>query len=253
MSQNLTFGAGGSYRGYEQLSQPRQYTFRDPDDTACDTTDYSSRNITRTDRDQPSYQLYGSVNYSRLLTKRSRWSLEYRCTYAGNSVDRNTYVLTAENTFPAERNPKQSSEYDYSYLTHRIGTTYQYRFRKTKVATTLYYQHAGFSGDYAFPYPAKTEAAFDNLTYNAVADRHQSKQYVEIQRLGAHVESQATDLQNIVNTTNRQNVVAGNRISYPSTPTGSRGSTSAPTPPRGGPSPSRPNSPPAPTPLPTRW
>ena len=54
MSQNLSFGAGGSYRGYEQLNRPRQYTFRDPDDTACDTTRYSSRNITRTDRDQPS-------------------------------------------------------------------------------------------------------------------------------------------------------------------------------------------------------
>ncbi len=211
MSQNLTFGVGGSYRGNEQLNRPRQYTFRDPDDTACDTTDYSSRNITRTDRDQPSCQLYGSVNYSRLVTKRSRWSLEYRCTYAGYSVDRNTYVLTDENTFPEERNPKQSAEYDYSYLTHRIGTTYQYRFRNTKVAATLYYQHAGFSGDYAFPYPAQTEAGFDNLTYNAVADVAINRNNtLKFNASGRTSNPRATDLQNIVNTTNRQNVVAGN-------------------------------------------
>ena len=211
MSQNLSFGAGGSYRGYEQLNRPRQYTFRDPDDTACDTTRYSSRNITRTDRDQPSYQVYGSVNYSRLVAKHVRVNLEYRCTYAANSVDRNTYVLTAGNTFPAERNPKQSSEYDYSYLTHRVGATGQYRFRSTKVAATLYYQHAGFSGDYAFPYPARTEAAFDNLTYNTVAEIAVNRNNtLKFNASGRTSNLRATDLQNIVNTTNRQNVVAGN-------------------------------------------
>ena len=211
MSQNLSFGAGGSYRGYEQLNRPRQYTFRDPDDTACDTTRYSSRNITRTDRDQPSYQVYGSVNYSRLVAKHVRVNLEYRCTYAANSVDRNTYVLTAGNTFPAERNPKQSSEYDYSYLTHRVGATGQYRFRSTKVAATLYYQHAGFSGDYAFPYPARTEAAFDNLTYNTVAEIAVNRNNtLKFNASGRTSNPRATDLQNIVNTTNRQNVVAGN-------------------------------------------
>lgn len=210
-SQSLTLGVGGSYRGYEQLSQPRQYTFRDPDDTACDTTAYSSRNISRTDRDQPGYQIYGSASYTRSLTKRSRMSLEYRCSYAENSVERNTYVLTAENLFPTERNPKQSAEYGYSYLTHRVGATYQYRFRKTKVATTLYYQHDGFSGNYVIPYPTGTERAFDNLTYNAVADISINRNNtLKFNASGRTSNPRATDLQNIVNTTNRQNVVAGN-------------------------------------------
>ena len=210
-SQNLTLGVGGSYRGYEQLSQPRQYTFRDPDDTACDTTAYSSRNISRTDRDQPGYQIYGSASYTRSLTKRSRMSLEYRCSYAENSVERNTYVLTAENLFPTERNPKQSAEYGYSYLTHRVGATYQYRFRKTKVATTLYYQHDGFSGNYVIPYPTGTERTFDNLTYNAVAEIFINRNNtLKFNASGRTSNPRATDLQNIVNTTNRQNVVAGN-------------------------------------------
>lgn len=210
-SQSLTLGIGGSYRGYEQLSQPRQYTFRDPDDTACDTTAYSSRNISRTDRDQPGYQIYGSASYTRSLTKRSRMSLEYRCSYAENSVERNTYVLTAENLFPTERNPKQSAEYGYSYLTHRVGATYQYRFPKTKVATTLYYQHDGFSGNYVIPYPTGTERTFDNLTYNAVADISINRNNtLKFNASGRTSNPRATDLQNIVNTTNRQNVVAGN-------------------------------------------
>ena len=210
-SQNLTLGIGGSYRGYEQLSQPRQYTFRDPDDTVCDTTAYSSRNISRTDRDQPGYQICGSASSTRSLTRRSRMSLEYRCSYAENSVERNTYVLTAENLFPTERNPKQSAEYGYSYLTHRVGATYQYRFRKTKVATTLYYQHDGFSGNYVIPYPTGTERTFDNLTYNAVAEIFINRNNtLKFNASGRTSNPRATDLQNIVNTTNRQNVVAGN-------------------------------------------
>lgn len=210
-SHNLTFGFGGTYRSYEQFSFPRQYTFRDPDDIECDTTDYSSRNVSRTDRDQPGYDVNGSASYTRALSKRSRLSLEYRINYTDNSVDRSTFVLTKENVFPDERNPKQSTEYDYAFLTHRVGSTYQYYFKKTKVAATLYYQHAEFDSDYAFPYRQKTGASFDNLTYNVVSNisitRNNTLKFTAVGRTS---NPRATDLQGIVNTTNRQNVFAGN-------------------------------------------
>ena len=210
-SHNLTFGFGGTYRSYEQFSFPRQYTFRDPDNIECDTTDYSSRNVSRTDRDQPGYDVNGSASYTRALSKRSRLSLEYRINYTDNSVDRSTFVLTKENVFPDERNPKQSTEYDYAFLTHRVGSTYQYYFKKTKVAATLYYQHAEFDSDYAFPYRQKTGASFDNLTYNVVSNisitRNNTLKFTAVGRTS---NPRATDLQGIVNTTNRQNVFAGN-------------------------------------------
>ena len=210
-SHNLTFGFGGTYRSYEQFSFPRQYTFRDPDDIECDTTDYSSRNVSRTDRDQPGYDVNGSASYTRALSKRSRLSLEYRINYTDNSVDRSTFMLTKENVFPDERNPKQSTEYDYAFLTHRVGSTYQYYFKKTKVAATLYYQHAEFDSDYAFPYRQKTGASFDNLTYNVVSNisitRNNTLKFTAVGRTS---NPRATDLQGIVNTTNRQNVFAGN-------------------------------------------
>ena len=210
-SHNLTFGFGGAYRSYEQFSFPRQYTFRDPDDIECDTTDYSSRNVSRTDRDQPGYDVNGSASYTRALSKRSRLSLEYRINYTDNSVDRSTFVLTKENVFPDERNPKQSTEYDYAFLTHRVGSTYQYYCKKTKVAATLYYQHAEFDSDYAFPYRQKTGASFDNLTYNVVSNisitRNNTLKFTAVGRTS---NPRATDLQGIVNTTNRQNVFAGN-------------------------------------------
>ena len=210
-SHNLTVGAGGTYRSYEQLSRPRQYTFRDPDNIECDTSDYSSRNITRTDRDQPGYDVNGNVSYTRSLSKRSRLSFEYRINYTDNSVERNTFVLTKENVFPDERNPRQSTEYDYAYLTHRIGSTYQYYFKKTKIAGTLHYQHAAFSSDYAFPYARKTETSFDNLTYSVVANINVNRNNtLKFNASGRTSNPRATDLQDIVNTTNRQNVFAGN-------------------------------------------
>ena len=210
-SHNLTFGFGGAYRSYEQFSFPRQYTFRDPDDIECDTTDYSSRNVSRTDRDQPGYDVNGSASYTRALSKRSRLSLEYRINYTDNSVDRSTFVLTKENVFPDERNPKQSTEYDYAFLTHRVGSTYQYYFKKTKVAATLYYQHAEFDSDYAFPYRQKTGASFDNLTYNVVSNISITRNNtLKVTAVGRTSNPRATDLQGIVNTTTRQNVFAGN-------------------------------------------
>ena len=216
-SHNLTVGAGGTYRSYEQLSRPRQYTFRDPDNIECDTSDYSSRNITRTDRDQPGYDVNGNVSYTRQLSKRSRLSFEYRINYTDNSVERNTFVLTKENVFPDERNPKQSTEYDYAYLTHRIGSTYQYYFKKTKIAGTLYYQHAAFSSDYAFPYARKTGASFDNLTYSVVANINVNRNNtLKFNASGRTSNPRATDLQDIVNTTNRQpqhhHRLAGDRL-----------------------------------------
>lgn len=74
----------------------------------------------------------GNVSYTRSLSKRSRLSFEYRINYTDNSVERNTFVLTKENVFPDERNPRQSTEYDYAYLTHRIGSTYQYYFKRRR-------------------------------------------------------------------------------------------------------------------------
>lgn len=153
----------------------------------------------------------GNVSYTRFALERSRLSFEYRINYTDNSVERNTFVLTKENVFPDERNPRQSTEYDYAYLTHRIGSTYQYYFKKTKIAGTLHYQHAAFSSDYAFPYARKTETSFDNLTYSVVANINVNRNNtLKFNASGRTSNPRATDLQDIVNTTNRQNVFAGN-------------------------------------------
>lgn len=211
-AHNLTLGFGGVRRTNTLHSDARRFVFRDPDDVACDTTDYASRDLSRTDRDQPGYDVQGSASYTRTLGKRTRLSVEYRCSYVRNEIARDVFVFDEERqAFPAERNPKQSTDYDYDFLTHRLATTFQYRLRKTKVAATLGYQHAAFGSDYAFPYARRTTAAFDNATYSVVA-------YVGINRnntlkfnaSGRTSNPRATDLQAIVNTTNRQHVFAGN-------------------------------------------
>ena len=194
----------------------------------------------------------GNVSYTRSLSKRSRLSFEYRINYTDNSVERNTFVLTKENVFPDERNPRQSTEYDYAYLTHRIGSTYQYYFKKTKIAGTLHYQHAAFSSDYAFPYARKTETSFDNLTYSVVANINVNRNNtLKFNASGRTSNPRATDLQDIVNTTKTSSPETP--VSTRSTPTAFRASTSGRIPPKGAPSPSRRKRRPAPTPSPTRW
>ena len=212
-AQTLTFGFGGGARRNDQQSRPRHYTFRNEHENPTgDTTSYDSRSLSRSDRDQPGYDTYGSMNYSLSLSKRSRLSIEYRCSYAHTLLERSTYLFDdAAGAFPDQRDQRQSTAYDYAYLTHRAGSTYQFRLRKTRIAASLYYQHATFGSDYAFPYRQHTGAAFDNLTYNMVAniavDRNNTLKFTANARTA---NPRATDLQSIVNTTNRQHVFAGN-------------------------------------------
>ena len=210
--RNLTFSIGGRYSDGEARNRPRQYTFRDPDDLLADTADYSSRNITRTDRRQPGHAVNGSATYTQALGRRSRMSIEYRLSLAENDVDRRTLQFdNKQEAFEPEPDPRQSTVYDYCYLTHRIGGTYQYLFKKTKVAASVYYQHAGFRGNYMLPVPAHTSSSFDNLTYNVTANVHfDNRNLLKIDASSRTRHPRATDLQNVVNMTNRQNIFAGN-------------------------------------------
>lgn len=210
--QNLTATFGGGYRGYDQQSRPRQYVFRDPDDLSFDTLDYSSRSLSRTDRDQPGYDLNGSGTYTRSLSKRSRMSLEYRLNYTSNSIGRNTYLFNNKTSiFNPDRDPRQSTDYDYNYLTHRAGASYQYSFKKTKIAATLYYQQVYFSSNYVFPFDKRSDASFGNITYNLTSTIHLNRgNMLKFDASARTTNPRAGDLQGIVNKTNPQNVFAGN-------------------------------------------
>lgn len=210
--RSLTFGVGGRYSGGEQFSLPRQYTFRDPDDIEADTTDYDARNISRTNREQPGYYVSGNAAYTHAFGRRSRMSADYRVTYAANRVNRRTVLFDNKTgMFGPEPDPRQSTDYDYDYLTQRAGLSYQYLFKKTKVAASVYYQHVDFGGDYTLPVPDRTSASFDNITYNVVGNIHFDRSnLLKIDASSRTRNPRAADLQSIVNTTNRQHVFAGN-------------------------------------------
>ena len=210
--RSLTFGVGGRYSGGEQFSLPRQYTFRDPDDIGADTAAYDARSISRTNREQPGYYVSGSATYTHAFGRRSRMSADYRVTYAANRVNRRTVLFDNKTgMFGPEPDPRQSTDYDYDYLTQRAGLSYQYLFKKTKVAASVYYQHVDFGGDYTLPVPDRTSASFDNITYSVVGNIHFDRSnLLKIDAASRTRNPRAADLQSIVNTTNRQHVFAGN-------------------------------------------
>lgn len=210
--RSLTFGVGGRYSGGEQFSLPRQYTFRDPDDIGADTAAYDARSISRTNREQPGYYVSGSATYTHAFGRRSRMSADYRVTYAANRVNRRTVLFDNKTgMFGPEPDPRQSTDYDYDYLTQRAGLSYQYFFKKTKVAASVYYQHVDFGGDYTLPVPDRTSASFDNITYSVVGNIHFDRSnLLKIDAASRTRNPRAADLQSIVNTTNRQHVFAGN-------------------------------------------
>ena len=211
-THNLTVGLEGTWRNFRQSNRMWQYVFRDESNVACDTTDYASRNITRSSCDQPTYGLSGSVSYTRQLHRRFRLNVEYRCSYDGNDLIRNTFVFNDSiGGFLPERDPRQSTEYGYGYLTHRVGSTVQYHFGRTKIAATGSFQHVHFASEYVYPNERNAGISFDNFVYNISAyfgmDRNKT---LKIEAFGRTSNPGAQELQDVVNATNRQNVFAGN-------------------------------------------
>lgn len=210
--RNLTVGFEGNVKSTRQSSRMWQYVFRDEANVECDTADYSSRNITRSHYDQPAYGVSGSVGYTHQLHRRFRLNVEYRCGYDGNDPVRSTYVFNDSiGNFLPDRDPRQSTEYGYGYLTHRAGSTLQYHFGRTKISATGSFQHTRFTGRYLFPHERNTEISFDNFVYAVSAylgiDRNRT---LKFEASGRTSNPGAQDLQDVVNTMNRQNVFAGN-------------------------------------------
>ncbi len=210
--RSLNFAVKGTLRQNDFNSNPRQYTFSDEQDDLCDTANYASRNIRLIDRAIPLYSYMAGTTYTHAFSRYARMSLSYQHFVTTVDYDNAAYLLNNKtNQYDEERNRKQSSEYDYTYTTERVGTTYQYTRKKQRVAASLYYQHVDYRSHYAFPYTAETHASFDHLTYAVVANLYINKRNrIRIDANSRTSNPSAGDLQAIVNTTNRQHVFAGN-------------------------------------------
>lgn len=212
----LTLTLAGSVRRNNYYSDPRQYTFKKEFvNETCDTTqwrDGGSRNIRHIDRFRPSHNYTLTLAFTRYLTKRSRLSMNAGRNYSFAEYDQATYLLNnTTNQYDEERNAKQSTEYDYSYTTHHTGLTYEYVRRKTRLSATASYQHTRFESTYRFPYDNRTRSLFSDMTYNVVGNIYLNKyNRIKLDARGRTSAPPAGDLQSIVNTTNRQNVFAGN-------------------------------------------
>ena len=210
--RSITLSVGGSLRKNYYLSDPYQYTFKEESLDPLDTTQYSSRSIRHIDRDRPSHTLTTTLTYTHAFSKRARMSLSYQHALSHALYDYSVWLFNnKEDRFEEERNQKQSTEYDYDYITDRLGATYQYTRKKTRVAATLYYQHVNYRSDYRFPYESQTRSSFNDLTYNVVANIPLNRRNrIRIDANSRTNNPPAGDLQSIVNTTNSQYVFAGN-------------------------------------------
>lgn len=208
-SFNVT--ASGTLRKNDFCSNPQQYTFYE-EEIEPDTADYGARTIRMIDRAVPSYSYSLSASYTHAFSRRSRMNISYLHSDAVTDYTNTVFQLNNKtNQYPEDRHKKESSEYDYSYTTDRVGATYQYSKKKTRMAGTLYYQHVEYRSQYSFPYEARTRASFDNLAYAVVGNIQLNKRNrIRIDANSRTSNPSAGDLQAVVNTNNRQHVFAGN-------------------------------------------
>ena len=208
--RSFNFGVSGTIRTNDFYSNPRQYTFYE-EAIEPDTADYGARNIRTIDRAVP-MRLYSlSTSYTHAISRFSRFNFSFQHINTTTEYDNSVYVLNNKTNQYGERDTKKSSDYNHTYKTERVGATYQYTRKKTRLAGTLYYQHVDYCGEYRLPYAAKTRASFDDLTYALVGNLQLNKRNrIRIDANSRTSNPSAGDLQAVVNTNNRQHVFAGN-------------------------------------------
>ncbi len=212
--RSFNFSVSGTARKNNLHSDPHQYEFKTENeaDELPDTTTWKGRSIRTIDRATPVYSYALSGSYTHGFSRRSRMNFSYRHHVTATDYDYTVFLLNNKtNQYPDERYNKQSSEYNYSYTTDRLGATFQYTRRKTRLAATLYYNHIAYRSRYVFPYETHTQASFNNITYSVVANIPLNKwNRIRINANSYTSNPSAGQLQAIVNTRDRQYVYAGN-------------------------------------------
>lgn len=159
-----------------------------------------------------SYRLDGSVIYTEPLSERSQLNMQYRASYRYSDSDKKSYLYLDDILSP-DYDPELSNVYNSGYMTHRVGPGYRYGYQKDMFVANVYYQYSSLTGDQTIPElkRGKMEASFDNIVYSLMLN----KAFSSTSTLRAYGRSytenpSVTQLQNVIDFTNLQNVSAGN-------------------------------------------
>lgn len=203
--RNFSIDAQISYSGEDAYSDVKnKYTITD-----------SSNNIT--DEDQFQQTTTGNqvmrtgmeVSYMEPLSEFSYAVLEYEWDRAGTENIRNTNDV---DPISGEQKPnlQQSNNYNYQFITHRIGLTYQFEREKLKYVVGISAQPSLLNGQDISRNNTTSRSMFNMIPVARLVYRFSRKNTFSVRYYGRSQAPGFTQLQPITDNSDLQNTVTGN-------------------------------------------
>ncbi|MCD8072848.1 MAG: TonB-dependent receptor family protein [Alistipes sp.] len=160
-----------------------------------------------------SYTLTGSVMYTEPVTQHSQLTAQYRANYSYSDIDRQRYDLedTRNNPLLTYYDPDYSNIYNSGYLTQRVGPGYNYRKDRTSITVNVEYQRSTLKNEQEYPAIDDLKHNFNNVVYfSRLEHSFNSQNTIRVFARSSTTNPSVTQLQNVFDISNTQNVTEGN-------------------------------------------
>ncbi len=162
-----------------------------------------------------SYRIGGSVQYTEPLSKISQIYLQYQARYSYSDADRQTEVSNGIDPFAF--NPDYSNKYNSGYMTHTVGPGYRLGGEKTTAIANVSYQLSDLTSDRTYPQTYNLSRTFNNVVFFGMLNQAFNPQNTLRIYLRSRTSNPSiSQLQDVVDISNPQNITQGNPQLVPS-------------------------------------
>lgn len=156
----------------------------------------------------------GSITYAEPVSKYSQVTARYSIDYSGQENDKRTLNF-GQNSDYAEGtgilDDKLSSIYTSDYTTHNVGPGFRYSKERNTLVLNVNYQYATLNGHVKSASEQPIKHSYNNLTYFMMGNFNINKQNsIRLFVMSRTNNPWITQLQNILDVSNAQNVSRGN-------------------------------------------
>ena len=189
-----------------------------------DNDSYSEKSKKNTVRQQAvteneNYSFNIGVTYAEPLGKWTQATIGYNFNYRYSDSDKQTHLFDFENDmFFDEINPRYSNINNTEFLTQRTGPGFRFGKDGKSISGQLNYQHTRMSSDRVYPIAFKiSNKSFQNLTYSINSRlKLSTKNLLTVKASSRTSNPNITQLQDVVNISNVNNIRTGNPNLKPS-------------------------------------
>lgn len=159
-----------------------------------------------------SYSLRAEAAYTEPLGKYTQASFQYRVNYDNQQRDKSSYITGSNFDIGGlTPDPALSNAYRSAYLTQSVGPGFRFSKERNSFIANVYYQHSTLDGEVISSNSDKMRHAYNNITYFMMGQLQLNPQ----NSLRLFVRSSTdnpsvTDLQNVFDLSNAQNITRGN-------------------------------------------